>query len=85
MQKAVEIFTEIVINPAKSLATTLTGAATGSIIEAKGVLLQTNLTLLESVLRNGAWLISILVGVCTLYSFLEKQIQNHKKKKDGDA
>lgn len=85
MQKAVEIITEIVINPAKSLATTLTGAATGSIIEAKGVLLQTNLTLLESVLRNGAWLISILVGVCTLYSFLEKQIQNHKKKKDGDA
>jgi hypothetical protein len=85
MQKAVEIITEIVINPAKSLATTLTGAATGSIIEAKGVLLQTNLTLLESVLRNGAWLISILVGICTLYSFLEKQIQNHKKKKDGDA
>jgi predicted anti-sigma-YlaC factor YlaD len=81
MQKIIEFFTDIVMNPVKSLATTLTGAATGSLIDAKVIMLQANISIIETLLRNGAWLVSILVGICTIYSFVEKLHTKHKTRK----
>jgi hypothetical protein len=83
MQKFLCWFVDIIMSPTKSLATTLSTAATGSLIELKMSLLQVpaNTALLETCLRNGAWMISIIVGGCSIYSFVDKQISKHKNKK----
>lgn len=83
MNQLMNWFADIIMSPTKSLATTLSTAATGSLIEFKMTLLQvsTNTAIIETCLRNGAWMVSIIVGCCTIYTFIEKQISKNKNEK----
>lgn len=87
MQKLLCWFVDVIMSPTKSLATTLSTAATGSLIEFKMTLLQvpTNTAIIETCLRNGAWMVSIIVGGCSVYSFIEKQFSKRKNKKNGQV
>jgi hypothetical protein len=83
MQQLINWVSDIILSPTKSLVTTLGTAATGTLIDLKITLLQVpTVDGTEVWLRNGAWIMSMVVGLCSLINFIEKQYDKYKKKKD---
>jgi hypothetical protein len=82
MQKLIEFISELTANPVKSLVTTASGATAGSLIDIKMHLLQVQeLMPFEVWLRDGVWIITGLVGFCTIFSTVDKYVTKFKNRK----
>jgi hypothetical protein len=81
-EKISELLTNLIADPLKATVATISGATTGTLLEVKASLLQIPPNVFEILLRNSAYIISITVGVCSIVSFIQKQI-DRKEKKNG--
>lgn len=82
MNDFLQWLTQLITNPIKAAWTVATGTFTGYIPNLANIMDQSNVSEIDTWFQHTVWTLTILVAITALISWVQKQIDRIKKKRE---